>query len=93
MSCRVLGRQSEQFMFDRMMQAASSRGIREIVGVYRPTAKNPLVADLFDKFGFEKISSSEAEVRYSIVIPETVSITATHIRDESVASANVVVTD
>jgi FkbH-like protein len=93
MSCRVLGRQSEQFMFDRMMQAASSRGIREIVGVYRPTAKNPLVADLFDKFGFEKISSSEAEVRYSIAVPSKVSITAMHIRDETVDAASAVVTD
>jgi FkbH-like protein len=90
MSCRVLGRQSEQFMFDRMMKEAAARGIREIVGVYRPTAKNPLVADHYEKFGFRKIGSTAEEVRYSIAVPKTPAVTATHIRDVSVGPASVV---
>ena len=52
MSCRVLGRELERFMLDRAIDAARQRGISRIIGVYRPTGKNTLVADLFDRLGF-----------------------------------------
>ena len=45
MSCRVLGRQMEKFMFDQLLDAAQKRGIEEIVAVYRRTPKNGLVRE------------------------------------------------
>ncbi len=54
MSCRTLGRQMERFMFDRMMEAAAARGVREILGVYRPTDKKRTPSPVFLKSsGFE----------------------------------------
>ena len=83
MSCRALGRQMERFMFDRMMEAAAVRGVRQITGVYRPTAKNGLVADLFEKLGFRECSRMEEEIRYSIDAPEKPAVTAVWIRNVS----------
>jgi FkbH-like protein len=83
MSCRVLGRQMERFMFDRMLEGAALLGVRKITGVYRPTGKNNLVADLYPKLGFSKVSEATEETRYEIAVPESLSTTATHIRNLS----------
>jgi FkbH-like protein len=64
MSCRVLGRRMEHFMFDRLCEAARAAGITSIVGVYRPTAKNPQVADLFTRLGFDLTAEGPDERRY-----------------------------
>jgi len=85
MSCRVLGRQLENFMFDRLIEAAQTAGVREIAGVYRPTAKNGLVTELFDQLGFEKLAVTEHETRYRMAVPSEVVCTAVHVRNESVA--------
>jgi len=69
MSCRVLGRRMEQFMFDQLVRAAQAAGIHELIGVYRPTAKNPLVAHHYESLGFEPINKDSAELRYSFAIP------------------------
>jgi FkbH-like protein len=69
MSCRVLGRQMEEFMFDAMVDAAIAAGIRRIVGVYRPTAKNVIVTDLYPRLGFQRLAEGETETRYEYVIP------------------------
>jgi predicted enzyme involved in methoxymalonyl-ACP biosynthesis len=79
MSCRVLGRQMEKFMFDRLVEAARAQGIREIVGVYRQTQKNGLVRDHYDQLGFTKTVSTPEEVRYSLMVPSTEETRATHI--------------
>jgi FkbH-like protein len=83
MSCRALGRQMEKFMFDRLVEAALLKGIRHIVGIYRPTAKNELVRNLYDQLGFRRISESEESVRYLFDLPATSVITATHVRNVS----------
>ena len=41
------------------VEQAKKRGIREIYGHYYPTAKNKMVAGLYESFGFEKISQDE----------------------------------
>lgn len=83
MSCRVLGRQMERFMFDRMMEGAAAMGVRKIKGTYRPTGKNNLVADAYTKLGFSKTSETAEETRYEIAVPESLAPTATHIRNLS----------
>jgi len=64
MSCRVLGRRMEHFMFDQLCEAARSAGIASIVGMYRPTAKNTQVADLFTRLGFRLTAEQPDEMRY-----------------------------
>ena len=79
MSCRTLGRQMEKFMFDRLVEAAVERGVRRIVGVYKPTPKNGLVKELYDQMGFRRIGEDAAEVRYELDVPSTPAVTATHV--------------
>ena len=52
MSCRVIGRGMERFMMRTLREAALDRGIRSVRGVFVPSAKNALVADLFPEMGF-----------------------------------------
>jgi FkbH-like protein len=59
MSCRVLARGVEQCLMNRIFDEAQSRGCKCIVGEYIPTAKNGMVRDFFEQFGFEKTSSDE----------------------------------
>jgi FkbH-like protein len=52
MSCRVIGRKLEEMMLATMADAAREHGIQMLRGVYIPTAKNSMVADLFGRLGF-----------------------------------------
>lgn len=52
MSCRVLGRNMEQFMAACLLQSAWQSGAAEVVGRYVPTEKNGLVQDLYPRMGF-----------------------------------------
>jgi len=52
MSCRVLGRGVEQASLNCIVDTARRRGADSLIGVYRPTAKNAMVADLFTRLGF-----------------------------------------
>jgi FkbH-like protein len=56
MSCRVLGRRVEQTVLRQMLEHARRKGIRRLVGIYRPTDKNKLVEDHYSKLGFSEIS-------------------------------------
>lgn len=71
----------ERFMFDRLMEAAVDRRVQRILGVYRPTAKNGLVKELYDQMGFRRVCESAEAVRYELSMPVTPAITATHIRN------------
>ncbi|MBC7543294.1 MAG: HAD-IIIC family phosphatase [Candidatus Sericytochromatia bacterium] len=57
MSCRVLGRTVEAAMFHHVVAWAQARGAAVIVGTYRPTPKNALVAELYAQFGFQRQAS------------------------------------
>lgn len=87
MSCRVLGREMEKFMLDRLIEAASERGTRRIEGVYLPTAKNALVRDLYDRLGFQLIDQNASEARYSLGAPMVPLVTASHIRNATYATS------
>jgi FkbH-like protein len=52
MSCRVLKRGVEEFIFNQIAEMAMERNIQYIVGEYLPTAKNKMVEDLLSRFGF-----------------------------------------
>ena len=59
MSCRVLKREMEYAMLDRLVEICRKNGISVINGFYYKTAKNAMVKDLFTDFGFEKTSENE----------------------------------
>ena len=56
MSCRVLKRDMEFAMLDRLVEKSRESGIETIRGYYYPTAKNGMVRELYKTLGFTKIS-------------------------------------
>lgn len=54
MSCRVIGRSVEAMILSEITSRAIEKGCTEVRGVYRKTAKNELVADLYPRLGFEQ---------------------------------------
>ena len=60
MSCRVLKRDMELAMLDRLVERCRARGVETIYGNYYPTAKNNMVRELYGIFGFTKLTEDEA---------------------------------
>jgi FkbH-like protein len=52
MSCRVFKRGMEYAMFEALSDAARAAGLEKIIGQYRATAKNSLVAGFYEELGF-----------------------------------------
>ncbi|MDR2295486.1 MAG: HAD-IIIC family phosphatase [Clostridiales Family XIII bacterium] len=52
LSCRVLKRGVEEFMFNELVALAKAAGAEALIGEYIPTAKNDMVANLLEYFGF-----------------------------------------
>lgn len=52
MSCRVLGRKVEQAALQQLIAHGKACGIRRLLGLYRPTERNNIVADHYTKLGF-----------------------------------------
>lgn len=66
MSCRVLGRQVEAAMLEVLVQVASEQGIRHLIGCYRPSAKNGIVAKHYENLGFTAIADASDGTRYRL---------------------------
>jgi FkbH-like protein len=67
MSCRVINRTAEQFLFNELLSRARDLGYASVAGEFIPTRKNALVADLLDRLGFARIrESSEGSVEYQL---------------------------
>ena len=52
MSCRILKRDMEFAMLDELIAQCKEKGVFELVGYYYKSAKNNMVSDLYEKFGF-----------------------------------------
>lgn len=52
MSCRVFKRTMEFAMLDALIEQCQKRDITTLTGTYNPTAKNKVVAHLYDELGF-----------------------------------------
>jgi FkbH-like protein len=52
MSCRVLGRQMEEETLNLVVEQARALGAARLIGVYRPTAKNGMVKEHYQRLGF-----------------------------------------
>ncbi len=53
LSCRVLGREVEVVLVNRLARAAVDMGASVLVGQYLPSARNGQVADLYSRLGFD----------------------------------------
>ena len=58
MSCRVLGRGVERMVLNEILLHARERGIKTLVGVYRPTERNGMVRDHYEGLGFTRLSET-----------------------------------
>lgn len=84
MSCRVFGRQLEHEALNLIVESARRTGIREIVGTYLPTARNSVVSDLYEKFGFRRAPDAAlppGAARWSLLLAHYVP-SPTHIKAE-----------
>jgi FkbH-like protein len=61
MSCRVIGRTAEHFLFDVLLNRARELGYSRLIGEFRPTPKNAQVGDLYDRLDFARRPDSPAE--------------------------------
>ena len=52
MSCRVFSRSAEQYMLRGLIEQARGLGATRLIGEYRPTPKNEVVAELYQRLGF-----------------------------------------
>ena len=59
MSCRVLKRDLEYAMLDKLVSECKKHNISEIRGYYYPTAKNSMVKDFYLTQGFSKINEDD----------------------------------
>ncbi len=55
MSCRVIGRTAEEFLFQALIERARELGYQSLEGEFISTKKNAMVADLYDRLQFERL--------------------------------------
>jgi len=80
MSCRVLERGVEAAIIGQLTLLAAQAGVREIVGLYRPTPRNGLVRDLYPRLGFETVATDgDGGATYRLT-PDPASIAAPPMR-------------
>jgi FkbH-like protein len=80
MSCRVLGRTMEEFVCQDVAVVAREFRCNAVVGRYVPSAKNKLVASLYERLGFEKISESNGTTEWRLAIEAIPMHLLTHVR-------------
>jgi FkbH-like protein len=60
MSCRVLARRVEQMVLHEIVLHARQRGIKRLIGMYKPTGRNGLVQEHYAKLGFTQVDAGDA---------------------------------
>ncbi|MGI4830423.1 MAG: HAD-IIIC family phosphatase [Janthinobacterium lividum] len=79
MSCRVLGRNVEEATLNLLVEQARALGCKRIVGIYKPTAKNSMVRDHYERLGFESLGQAEGTTTWMLsletYIPRSIPMT------------------
>jgi FkbH-like protein len=71
MSCRVLKRGVEQLLCNHVVEQVRQQGGERILGVYRPTARNGMVARLFETLGFGQVGEdADGSTRWSLDVSQ-----------------------
>lgn len=87
MSCRVIGRQMENFMFNSLLHAARAQDIRHLRGLYIPTPKNAMVANLFAGYGFNQVGNDPAAIAYELPLAQASPAPVAFIYDHASSTA------
>lgn len=69
MSCRVLNRKVEEAICNRIARDAKDAGATRLIGLYRPTPRNNIVAKLFEQLGFSRSDSPDDAQRWLLDLP------------------------
>ena len=64
MSCRVFKRGVEYLLANYLFEQAAGLGLESVLGTYRPTQKNKIVANLYADLGFEECGGEEDGTSY-----------------------------
>lgn len=68
MSCRVLKRQVEDEIMNEIFRLAEAAGCTRVRGIYLPTAKNGIVAGIYEEFGFARTEDSTARKEFELEV-------------------------
>ena len=63
-SCRALGRGVEDALWAAMSRRADRQSVRRLEAEYIPTAKNSIVAGLYDRLGLRRLEHNSSSTRY-----------------------------
>src|SRR5437762_10175145 len=63
-SCRALGRGVEDALWAAMLRRVDRQSIQRLEAEYIPTAKNNIVAGLYDRLGLQRIEHNSSSTRY-----------------------------
>lgn len=78
MSCRVLNRGVEHALLGCLVERAGADGVRWLIGEYRPTQRNGMVAGHYARLGFQRLSEDETGSSWRLdvatYVPSPVSI-------------------
>jgi FkbH-like protein len=69
MSCRVLGRKVEEATLNVLASEAIRLGAATLIGEYRPTPRNVIVRDHYQKLGFRALADSDMS-RWELPLPD-----------------------
>jgi FkbH-like protein len=65
-SCRALGRGVEDALWAAMLGRANRQSVRRLEAEYIPTARNSIVASLYDRLGLQRIEHNSSSTRYRL---------------------------
>jgi FkbH-like protein len=82
LSCRVIGRTAERLLLQELGRAAAGRGCKALVGCYRATDRNAVVAGLYPQLGFAPDGTVDGEQRYVLPLAALDGLDAPHIAEE-----------
>lgn len=71
MSCRVLGRKVEEAALQQLIHFGKMRGIKRLMGLYRPTERNIIVAEHYAKLGFTATGIRDDSELWILSLDET----------------------
>ena len=81
MSCRVLSRSMEEFVYNHILGLAREKGRRRLVGRYRPSGKNALVSNLYRRLGFDLVEDRDGETLWTQEVKPDMPFKETFIED------------
>lgn len=72
LSCRVLGRKVEYAFISEIISHLRKLGFKTLKSKYIKSPKNQQVSDFFDNLGFQRISHSNQETQYSLILEKNI---------------------